>query len=377
MPGFDPFPRRDLGRYTFYSMSRPLLEQTLRLHVQRKDNVRIEEKYRVRAIEVNSASASVCGVEGEMANGRSCVIPSTLVVDASGHGALTLRLLEKMALPQPERSTIGVDISYRTAILTLPGFIPDWKGAMTFPELAASTRGANLVPLEGNRWIFGLRGSHGDSPPADWEAYLEYASQLRTTTLFEVLKRAKREGEVAPYLFAESLWRHFERLKDFPQGILPLGDVICRLNPLAAQGLSIAAKEALLLGDTFESLANEREPLARLAPRFFQAISGMIQDCWSAVALNDFVHPKTRGQRPIDFAARRNFKLALISLAALDPQIHGLLLDVDDLLKPLSALNAPEIAERVRSIQRADSRGDQSATMQAESPRDPAVSVQI
>jgi hypothetical protein len=41
------------------------------------------------------------------------------------------------------------------------------------------------------------------------------------------------------------------------------------------------------------------------------------------IATSDFVYPKTREQRPVDFERRLQFNIALVRLRAQDPSIHS------------------------------------------------------
>src|SRR5260370_26002576 len=98
-------------------------------------------------------------------------------------------------------------------------------------------------------------GRHGDVPTGDAEGFLTYTRALRTPTIYNAISHAKRMDGVARYGFPESVRRHFERVNVFPRGLLPIGDAICRFNPVYGQGMSVAALEASLLKRLLERLA--------------------------------------------------------------------------------------------------------------------------
>jgi 2-polyprenyl-6-methoxyphenol hydroxylase-like FAD-dependent oxidoreductase len=114
-PGYDPFPQRDLG-WVGYTMSRPLIEFTVRRCVERLANVTLREHCRVRRIVATPDGAGVSAVEYETADGARETVSADLVVDASGRAVLTLDLLKSIGRQAPEETTIGVDVGYATAV---------------------------------------------------------------------------------------------------------------------------------------------------------------------------------------------------------------------------------------------------------------------
>ena len=62
--------------------------------------------------------------------------------------------------------------------------------------------------------------------------------------------------------------RHYERWKDPLDGFIALGDSVCRLNPLAAQGMTVAAVSASIL---HELLGQGGPANPELPRRFFAA----------------------------------------------------------------------------------------------------------
>jgi 2-polyprenyl-6-methoxyphenol hydroxylase-like FAD-dependent oxidoreductase len=295
-----------------------------------------------------SNGEAVTGVRFVNADGeRSETIRADLVVDASGRGALTLGLLRSIGRPLPEETTIGIDVGYATCIFSIPDDAStEWKGVMTFPKAPQSSRGCLMLPIEGNRWMATIGGRHGEAPTGDAEGFLAYAKGLRTPTIYNAIRNAKRLDGVARYGFPESVWRHFERLDSFPRGLLPIGDAICCFNPVYGQGMSVAALEACLLKRLLEKSGEAGDPVTELASTFFKEMQSLIETPWS-VAMLDFAFPETRGQRPADFEMTLKFGFALNRLAAEDPVVHKLTLEVQHLLKPRSVYRDPDLVRRV------------------------------
>ena len=344
-PGYDPFPQRDLG-WSTYAISRPALEHAVRRRVEGLANIMLRQSCRVRHLLATPDGAVVTGVHCENRDGASDELAADFVIDASGRGALTLALLQSTGRPLPEETTIGVDFGYSTCVFAIPEDAPtDWKAVMTLGQ----TGGGLLYPLEGKRWMLSLGGRHGGEPPGDIEGFLAFARNLRTPTIHDAIRHAKRLSDVARYGFPENVLRHFERIDAFPRGLLPIADAICRFNPVYGQGMSVAALEACLLKGLLGNLAGESDPIAGLAPAFFAELPALLETPWG-VATFDFAHPATRGQRPADFETRLKFGMALGRLIAEDPAVHRLAAEVQSLLKPRSVYREPALMQRVMAI---------------------------
>jgi 2-polyprenyl-6-methoxyphenol hydroxylase-like FAD-dependent oxidoreductase len=348
MPGYDPFPQRDLG-FVSYAMSRPLIELVVRRRVEGHVNITLRPRCRVRELVPSADRAAVIAVCFENADRKSETLPADLVVAASGRGIPTLGLLESIGQPMPEETVIGVDIGYATAVFAIPDDAPsDWKAMRTLPNIRESSRGGLMLPLEGGRWMVTIGGRHGEKPPGDGDGFLAVMRQLRTSTLYDTVRHAERLGDVVRFSFSGSVWRYFERLETFPRGLLPFSDAICRFNPVYGQGMSVAAQEAVLLRRLLGN--REGDPLARLAPAFFAEACGLIETPWASAAVPDFAFPETKGQRPPDLDRMLKFRRALNRLAAADPAVHKLMSEVGHLLKPRSVLRDPALVERVQAM---------------------------
>jgi 2-polyprenyl-6-methoxyphenol hydroxylase-like FAD-dependent oxidoreductase len=348
-PGLDPFPRREWS-WVSYSLTRPLIELTMRRRLEQTANITLRGGCRALELVGTPDGTLVTGILCESADGALQAIPADMVVDGSKHGAPTLSFLESVGRPLPEETTIGVNIRYATALFApCFGALGQFKAIVTFPKPPEGIHYGYLLPVENNLWQLLLVGRDNDIPPVDGDAFLSYAQKLSTPTIYNAMKGAKRLSDVARYGFPESRWRHFGRLDSFPRGLLPTGDAICCLNPVYGQGITVAVQEANTLRRLLSANAWNADPLATLGMAFLAGAETLIGDPWAISALPDFVYPQTRGERPEDLEDRLKAQGALARIATRDPAVYELFAEVRHLLKPLSALDEPDLVRRVEA----------------------------
>lgn len=347
LPGFDPFPRRDFGK-VLYAASRPLLEHTVRRRVLAQRNVVIRDQCLVLELIPSADCRRITGVRCQTIDGSPETIAADLVVDASGRGALTLAALDAMARPRPPETAVGVDIGYATAIFEMPEQRPDWGIVLTFAGAPDDRRSGFLLPVEENRWMACIAELHCPKPPRNLPEFLHATRRLRTPTIHDALRHARPTGMPQRFALPESSWRHYETVRDFPDGLIPLGDAICRFNPVYGQGMSVAAREASILADLLRARAEGGQYLLGFPHEYLAEVQPWIAGAWSMSATPDLAYPQTQGERPRDLEHTLGSVAALYRLAARDPEVHEVLLAVQHLLRPHDALNDPDLVERVK-----------------------------
>jgi 2-polyprenyl-6-methoxyphenol hydroxylase-like FAD-dependent oxidoreductase len=364
LPGFDPFPRRDFGS-VLYAASRPLLEHTVRHRALARRNVVIRDRCRVLELVPSADRRSITGVRCQEIDGSPETIAADLVVDASARGTLTLAALDAIGRARPRQTAVGVDIGYATAVFEIPERRPDWQAVLTFAGAPGDRRSGFLLAVEDNRWMACIAELHCERPPLDLAEFLHAARRLRTPTIHDAIRNARPAGPPQRFRLAESSWRHYETVVDFPQRLIPIGDAVCRFNPVYGQGMSVAAREASILADLLRRRAGDGQGLAGLPQAYLAEVQPWIAGAWSMSATPDLAYPKTRGERPADLERTLEFVSALHRLAARDPAVHELLAAVRHLARLDDALHEPDLVDRVRAEMAAASTRAELATLAA------------
>jgi len=274
-----------------------------------------------------------------------------VVVDASGRGAPTLTLLDTLGWDRPQMTEIGVDISYATAVVEIPHDAPaEWKLVLTLPDPPHVALNSVLAPTEDGRWIIAIADHNATSWIETWDAFLEASRSLITPTVYNALRYAQPPEGIRHYRFPVSTWKHFERLPRLPRGVLPVADALCRFNPIYAQGMSSAAKQARLLEDVLQRAADEPDPIATLQSGFMSEVASVLETPWTMSTGADLAFPQTRGERPDNFAEAQEFEAALFRAAVADPVVHRAMLEVAQLLEPQQRLREPDIMRRIEAV---------------------------
>jgi flavin-dependent dehydrogenase len=193
-----------------------------------------------------------------------------------------------------------------------------------------------------------VAGQGDDRPPGEWDELLAYPRQLATSTIYNAVRRTSPIGKLPRYCFPESVWKHYERLPAFPDGLIPIGDAICRFNPIHGHGMTVAAREASLLHRLLADRASRSDPLRGLGQVFLTEATSLIETPWTMAAISDFAFPETRGRRPADLENLVGLFGTLSRIAAHDAAVQKLLVEISHILKPLGTLRDPDLLRRVQ-----------------------------
>ena len=303
----------------------------------------------VAGLQADEHAVSISGVRIRDAftkAGPETVIMSDLIVDTSGRASHAGRWLEQLGHDAPAESTVQIDFAYASRIYRRPaGFAADWKVLVCYPNPPEGKRGAYIFPIEDNRWIVTMGSRLGDRPPSDEAGFLEFARTLPHPDVYEAIRDAEPVTPVTTFRFPANLWRHYEKLRRFPQRFIVLGDAVCSFNPIYGQGMSICALEALALERTLRGTS--KGELVRAASRFRKAVARIVEIPWMLVTTEDFRYPETQGMRSpltrfINWYTRKVHELTVDDAAALRT-----LLGVMQMEKHPMALYGPGILTRL------------------------------
>ncbi len=319
--GVGLWPPRDLGLSMLFA-SRPLIEFMLRRRVGALSNVTLRQRCRVTRIISSPGSGVVRGVEFDSGSGRMETLEADLVVDASGRAAPTLALLDDLGWERPKVTEVGVDISYATAVLKKPSNAPsDWTAVLTWPDLPSVSLNASLSPIEGDRWIATVAGYRRAAHIETWDGFLGTLGQMVAPIIYEAVRDVEPPDSIWNYGFPASVWRHFEQLPRWPLGVLPVGDSLCRTNPVHGQGMSVAAGQARLLRSLLEASASRPDPLAAVSADFMARVEFVVRTPWDLSTSADLAFATTRGKRSETFEEDRQSEAVLFRAAVTDPVI--------------------------------------------------------
>lgn len=300
-------PRFDSG-VVFRAVSRDLLEYVLRRRVAALANVAIATGRRVVGLEGGAAGkrqragritgvrvrrhpapAPVAGANDAPAHE---LVAADLVVDASGRRSGAPAWLRALGYASAPETVINAQLGYASRWFERPDLPPG--GTLIMPCAPDRPYGGVVCPVENGRWVVTLTGTGGVYPPTDEAGFLAFAERAGAQGPARFIRAAHPLGPIAGYRRTENRWRHYERLRHWPEGLVVMGDALCAFNPVYGQGMSVSAFSALALA----RWARRGGRRARGAHRFQRRLKRIVAVPWLLATGEDLRWPGTVGPRP-------------------------------------------------------------------------------
>jgi 2-polyprenyl-6-methoxyphenol hydroxylase-like FAD-dependent oxidoreductase len=328
---------------TAVSVSRPFLETCIRERVKELPNVSFGPATDVLGLVTTPDSQRVRGVRLlRRADGSAEeVLDAALVIDAMGRGSRTPTWLQELGYAQPPQERVAGDLGYATRHYRLHPEVlgGDW-GTLQGPT-PACPRGGALARIEGDRWIVTLFGLLGHHPPTDPEGFVDFAGSLPFPDLVQAIRSGEPLDDPVPFRFPASVRRRYERLHRFPDGLLPIGDAVCSLNPIYGQGMTVAALQALALREQVQRVGSA-EPR-----RWLRRVARIVDAPWDVVVGGDLAFPDVEGPRTTKVRLLGAYVARLHAGASRDPRLAVAFARVMALVDPPTSLLRPDTAVRV------------------------------
>src|SRR5215469_5532306 len=326
------------------SSGRPILEDHVRKYVLGIPSVSVLDKHDIVGLETTPDNKRVTGarIQRQEQGSQPEVLTADLVIDITGRGSRMPAWLRDLGYEEPSEDRIKIDLAYTTRHYRLKG--DPFKSDIAINQAAtpAFPRGVFCYPLPGGDAVeLSLTGVLGDHPPTDPEGFLAYIKSLPLPVHYEFIRDAEPLDDPVRFKFPASVWRHYERLTRFPEGLLVMGDAVCSFNPVYAQGMTVAGMEALTLRKHLQI------PGPLNATAFFGEIAGQIASPWQFSAIADLGYPGVEGERTDQIRLVNQYVPAVLAAATMDPTVCDAFLRVAGLVEDPMSLMHPEIAVRV------------------------------
>jgi flavin-dependent dehydrogenase len=285
------------------------------------ENVHAIENCAVQGLLASDDNAAIRGVRVRIGNQDEQVLPADLVVDASGRGSSSPAWLEALGYARPVEERIDIGIGYTTRVYRRRPTDLDGRLAVVVAGSGPNWRNGALLFQSEDRWIVSVGGYFSDLAPDNQLLFAAYAGSLPTPDIHDIVAHAEPLTDFVIYRYPANLRRRYENLARFPKNYLVFADAVCSFNPVYGQGMTVAAEEAVLLGECLTAGNDD------LAPRFFNAARAAIDIPWDIAVGNDLRHPEVVGARSrkmrfinwyigkLHMAARHDGRLATAFLA--------------------------------------------------------------
>ena len=323
------------------TVARPVLEHAIRERVRRVPNIEIRTGLRVSGLV--GQGGRITGVRVRDGSGTEAHVTSELVVDASGRTTRSADWLRDLGLSTAGVDEVALETRYASRVYTRRTRDLDGAIALMIVSDPHSPRGGIALALDERRWLISEYVMGGkERPPTDHAGALSFARRLQSPELADLLARAQPLTDTATLRFPSSIRRRYEDLPDPVPGFIACGDALCSFNPTFGQGITVAAKQALVLQELAHDTA--RDGFERT---FFARAARIVDVAWNVAAGRSFLYQGVAGRPTWKMRVANAYMPRVVARAHEDVVVATSLLEVLHFLAPPEALFAPRILRRV------------------------------
>ncbi|HLN62916.1 MAG TPA: FAD-dependent oxidoreductase [Symbiobacteriaceae bacterium] len=329
------------------SMTRPLLEWRMRIHVLATPNITLMAGHRVVSLITTADRTRITGVRAGAVDGPEGAVrelEADLVVDATGRGSRVPGWLEELGCGAVPVTEIKSDVRYVSRIFRNKGPAPDFKLGLFQDDFPSTHLGA-AFRVESDACSVTLQTMLGEEVPNTEAGFLAYARSIAVPHLAQLLEQSEPLSPLLFYRIPSNLRRHYERMARFPDGLAIIGDAATAFNPRYGQGMAAAVLGAEVLEQSLKEPAFGGPGSGQ---RFQKALAKAMDLPWEMSAGEDL--PFLEKSLPLSARFAGWYVRRLLRLCSVDREAVVAFAGVMHLLRPMSDLFRPRLLWKVLTL---------------------------
>lgn len=337
------------GGYTTTLQTRPHLEYHMEQYIEQIPNITYQYQVTVKNFLYQIDDNRVTGVKIQLSNNKSTEqLYADLVVDTSGSASLTSTWLEKAKITVPQEK-LDIGLTYVSQKFKLPENPKrDWKIKLIYPNPPQEKVGGTISKVEGDQYIVTIIGYlntiSGKEIIKREDGFLELTRTLPKQDIYHELLNATSLKKPAIYRVPQIKWKRIDKVKGFPNGLLLMGDTICRIDPVFGQGMSIAVLEALALRNI---LQEQKVSMQQVITSYHKKVARIIAPIWKMVITEVFRYPAITGKKPPELKIQQWYAKQVYLLSIERRDVYDSFIKVMNLVEPITFLMKPKIISSV------------------------------
>lgn len=321
--------------------SRALLDFVVRRQVLAESRITVLDRTSVQ--DLCGDATRVSGVQLRSELDRSArTMAADFVIDATGRASRARKWLTELGLPAVHEETVDPGLAYATRLFRAP------TGVQSCPivNVQANARDdrpgqtATLLPIEDGQWLVTLSGTFGGQPPADEGSFVDFARAVRHPVVGEIIADAEPISPVHGSHGTANRRSYFDRLSEWPEGFLVLGDAMATYNPVYGHGMSVAAHQAVILHNGLSKFGLG----LGVARRMQRELARATDEAWQMATGQDLLYPGVIGPSPtLGSRLAQRFIERVQATALGNPRVSAAFFGAVSLSAPLRRLLRPAV----------------------------------
>jgi flavin-dependent dehydrogenase len=330
------------------------IDALVRKRVACLPNVVIKSNIHVQHLDFNQKENRVTGLifsetqqGGSSSDNAHTKLSADLVIDCSGRGSRSTKWLKELGFTDVESTVIDPKLGYASCLLKIPENYSGVRGIEVAPHAPDNPRAAGLWEVEKGTWLLTLIGMAGEYPPKYIEGFKAFSDSLPTPAISEILNQAEQISEIQSFRGTQNIWRHYEKMPSYPNGLLVLGDALCAFNPLHGQGLTLIARSAQLLDQRLQQ-GKKTHYSNKWAQANYRKLNRIFLSAWMFAISEDMRWPDTIG-RKVDWKLKLAYRFTdkLLATSQYSKYVTQACLAVANMVRSPVSLISPGILLRM------------------------------